>query len=82
MSVSLPSVKLLEVQQLVVHSFLQRELDAVHQVMSFLGETTFCANGHAQLWQLCNIIQSDMLNVYHSPADLFLSFHLSLPAWH
>ena len=39
--------------------------------MSFLGKTNFCANSHAQLCQLCHVIQSDMLNIYHS-----LSFFL------
>ena len=31
--------------------------------MYILGKTSYCTNGHAQLWQLCWIIQSDMLNV-------------------
>ena len=39
----------------------------------------FCVNEHAQLDRLCHIIQSNMLNVYHSPAHLFFSFYLSLP---
>ena len=33
----------------------------VHQVMYFLGKTTFCGNGHAQLFHLYHVIQSDML---------------------
>ena len=48
--------------------------------MSFLSKATFCANGHVQLCQLCHVIWSDMLKVYHSPTCLFLYFHLSLPA--
>ena len=39
--------------------------------MSFLGKTTFCAIGHAQVCQFCHVIQSGMLNVYHSPTHLF-----------
>ena len=30
----------------------------------------------------CVVSFSDMLNVYHSPAHLFCSFHFSLPALH
>ena len=41
--------------------------------MSFLGKVTFCASGHA-LYQLCHVIESDMLNVYHFPTHLFLSY--------
>ena len=40
--------------------------------MSFLGKTTFWANLHAQHCWLCHVIYSDMLNMYHSPAQLFL----------
>ena len=47
-----------------------------------MGKATFCANGHAQLCQLCHVKQSDVLNVYHSQAHLFLSFHLSVPVWY
>ena len=47
--------------------------------MSFLGKTTFWASGHAQLCWLCYGIQSDILNVYHCPTDLFLSFCLPPP---
>ena len=46
----------------------------VSQVMSLLCKTTFYANGHAQLCQLCHVIQSYMLNVYHSPAHYFILF--------
>ena len=48
--------------------------------MSFLGKTTFCTSGHAQPCWLCWVIQSDMLNIYHSPTHMFLSLCLSLPA--
>ena len=72
MSVSLPYEKLLEIQQLA-HSLLKRQPITVHQVMYFLDKTTFRANGQAQLCQLCCVIQSDTLNVYHFPPDLF--FH-------
>ena len=79
MCVSLLSNKLLEIQQLA-HDLLQRKPITVHQAMSILHKTTFCAHGQAQLCQLCHVIQSIMLNVYPSRAQLFLSFHLSLPA--
>ena len=79
MSVSLPSDKLVEIQQLV-HSLLQRQPLTVHQVMSILGNTTICNSGHVQLCQLWHVIWSDMLNVYHCPANLFLSVHLSVQA--
>ena len=59
MSESLPSDKLLEIKQLP-HCLLQRQPVTFHQVMSFWSKTTFCANGHAQLCQLCH---SDVLNV-------------------
>ena len=73
-SLSLPSDKLLEIQQLA-HSLLQRQPVAVHQAMSFLGKAIFCANGLAQLCQLCSVIQSSMLNVYHSSVHFcFISF--------
>ena len=73
MSVFLPSEKLLEIQQLAPAS-LQRQSITVPQVTSFLGKTTFCANGDAK------IFQSDILNVYHFHGNLLLYFHLSLPA--
>ena len=40
--------------------------------MSFLGMTTFSANGHAQLNQLCHVIQSDMWHILHSPVHIIL----------
>ena len=43
MLVSLLSDKLPELQQLT-YSVLQMQPVTVHQVMSFLGKTTFCAN--------------------------------------
>ena len=46
--------------------------------MSFLGKANFCTNGHSQLWQLCHVIQSDMLTVCHSPTHLFSHVHFSL----
>ena len=50
--------------------------------MSFLGKTNFFANGHSQLWQLCHVIQSDMLTVYHSLSRLFPSVQFSFSALH
>ena len=45
------------------------------------GKTILCGSGRAQLCQLCCIIQSYILDVYNSPALLFLYFNLSLPVW-
>ena len=39
-------------------------------------KTSFFANGHAQLHHLYCVIQSEMLNDYHSPAHLFCSCSL------
>ena len=50
--------------------------------MSFSGKANFCTNGHSQLWQLCYVIQSDMLTVYHSPTHLFSHVHFSLSSLH
>ena len=66
MSVSLPPDKLADIQQLAL-SLLHTPHVMVHKVMSFLGKANFCINGHSQLQQLCHVIQSDMLGVYHSP---------------
>ena len=46
--------------------------------MSFLGKANFCTNGDSQLQHLCRVIESDMLNVYHSPTQLFLCVNFSL----
>ena len=40
----------------------------------FWARPVFCVSGHSQLWQWGFVIQSDMLSVYHSPAQLFCSF--------
>ena len=77
MSVSLPPDKLADIQQLTL-SLLWTPLVIVHRVMSFLGNTNFCTNGHSQLWQLSCVIQSNMLPVYHSPTQLFSCVHFSL----
>ena len=79
MLVSQTSDKLLEIQQFA-HSLLQMQSVTFCQVISFLGKNTFCANGHAKIYQLYHVINSDMLNVYHSLILLFF-FHLFLPAW-
>ena len=50
--------------------------------MSFLGKANFCTNGHSQLWCLCCVIQSDMVSVYHSPAQLFSHVHFSPSSLH
>ena len=72
MSVSLPPDKLADIQQLAL-SLLCTPHVTVHKVMSFLGKTNFCTNGHSQLWHLCHVIQSDMLSVYHSPTPIILT---------
>ena len=73
MSVSLPPDKLADIQQLAL-SLLHTPHVTVRKVMSFLGKANFCINGHSQLRQLCRVIQSDMLSVYHSPTHCFLMF--------
>ena len=74
MSVSLPSDKLADIQQLALY-LLQTQPVAVCQVMSFLGKVNFCASGNSQMQRLCHAIRSDILTVYHSPTHLFSSVH-------
>ena len=81
MSVSLLPDKLADIQQVGL-SLLHNKHLIVHMVMSFLGKANFCTNGHSQLWQLCWVIQSDMLTVYHSPAHLFSPVHFSHSSLH
>ena len=73
MFVSLSSNKPLEIQQLA-HALFLRQPVTICQVFSILGKTTFCANGHSQLNQLCCVIQRNILNVSISLSQLFLSF--------
>ena len=77
MSASLPPDKLADIQQLAL-SMLQTSHVKLFRVMSFLGKANFCTNGHSQLQCLCCVIQSDMLDVYHSPTQLFSHVHFSL----
>ena len=79
MSVSLPPDKLADIQQLAF-SLLWTPHVTVDRVMSFLGKANFCTNGQSQLQYLCHVIQSDILCVYHSPTQLFLCVHFSLPS--
>ena len=81
MSVSLPPDKLADIQQLAL-SLLHTPHVTVRKVMSFLGKANFCINGHSQLRQLCRVIQSDMLSVYHSPTHLFSRVHFSPSSLH
>ena len=81
MSVSLPPDKLADIQQLAL-SLLHTPHVTVRKVMSFLGKANFCINGHSQLLQLCRVIQSDMLSVYHSPTHLFSRVHFSPSSLH
>ena len=69
-SVSLPPYKLTDIQLLAL-PLSQTHNVTVCQVMSVLGKANFCASGHSQQWQLCCVIQSGMLFVYNSPAQLF-----------
>ena len=55
MSVSLPSDKLAEILQLS-HSLFQRQPVTVNQTMSLLATPIFCASGHAQHCQLCQMV--------------------------
>ena len=79
--VSLPPDKLADIRQLAL-SLLHTPHVTVCKVMSFLGKTNFCTNGHSQLWCLCCVIQNDMLSVYHSPTQLFSCVHFSLSSLH
>ena len=81
MSVSLPPDKLVDIQHLAL-SLLQNQHVTVHRAMYFLGEANLCTNGQSQLWNLCHVIQSDMLYVYHSPTHLFSYVHFSLSSLH
>ena len=55
-------------------SFLGEDLACYsHQIMPLLSKANFYAHRHAQLHWLCQVVQSHMLNVYHSPAHLFHS---------
>ena len=42
-----------------------------------LGKANFCAYGHSQLHRLCNVIQIDILTVYHSHTHLLSPVHFS-----
>ena len=75
MSVSLPSDKLWDIEQLA-QALLQSQPVMVWQVMSFLGKTALHANGHAQFFQFC-VIQSDMLNVITLPCIYLFLFAFS-----
>ena len=81
MSVSLPPDKLADIQQLALSLLLTPHV-TVCKVITFLGKTNFCTNGHSQLWCLCHVIQSDMLSVYHAPTQLFSCVHFSLSTLH
>ena len=81
MSLSLPPGKLADIQQLAL-SLLQTQPFTVCRVMSFLGKANACTRGNSQLQRLCNVIQSDMLAVYHSPIHLFSPVHFSFSALH
>ena len=80
MSVSLPPDELADIQQFVCSPFCRLQPVIVCQVMSFLGKAKFCTSGHWQLQQLCHVIQSDMLTVCHSPAQLFFFCTISFSA--
>ena len=76
MFVLLPSYKLTEIQQLL----LLLVTEANHYSPSgyvLSGKITFSASGHVQLCQMCHVLWSNILNAYHSSANLFLSHYLS-----
>ena len=77
MSVSLPPEKLANIQQIDL-SLLQNQHITVCRVISFIGKANFCTNGHSQLQQLCHVIQTDMLTVYHFPTHLYSHVHFPL----
>ena len=81
MSVSSPPDKLADIQQLAL-SLLQSQHVTFCKVMSFLGKTKVCTSGHSLKWDLCHVIQSDMLHVYYSPAHLFFHVHFPLSSLH
>ena len=81
MSVSLPSDKLTCIQQLAL-SWLETQQVTVCQVMSFLDKANSCASCHLQLQQLCHVIQSDMLTVFHSVVQLLSSVQFFFSTWH
>ena len=64
------------------HWLIQRQPITLCQVMAFLSKTIFCVKGHANHCWFCHVIQSDMLNVYHSTANKFLSYQPSPPVLH
>ena len=79
-SVSLPPDKLVDIQQLAL-SLLQTQPVMVCSVMSFLGKSNFCDNGHSQLWSIVSCgIQSDMLTFITLPTHLFSYIHFSFLA--
>ena len=71
MSASLPSEKPKKIQQFL-HALLKRQCITVNQAVSSLGETCLLCHWICKHLPLCHVIQSDMLNVYHSPAHFFL----------
>ena len=72
MLVSLPPDKLADIQQLALFLLCTPHV-TVRKVMSFLGKTNFCTNGHSQLQGLCCVFESDMLSVYHSTHTIILT---------
>ena len=74
MSVSLPLDKFADNQQLAL-SLWQDQHVTVCQVMSFLGKANFLPMATPNL---CHVIQSDMLTIYHSPTHLFSYVYFSL----
>ena len=46
------------------------------------GQNHFSVNDYTQNYWLGHALQSEVLNVYHSPAHSFFSYYFSLPAEH
>ena len=73
-SFTLPSDTLIDTQQLA-HAYLQEAHNYSPSGYVPFGQDHFLCQ-----WLLLSLlIPSDNVNVYHSPAHLFLSFHFSLP---
>ena len=77
MSLSLPSDKLLVIQQLALF-LLQTQPSTVYWDMSFFCISPILCQQICSTLLIAYLIQSDMLNVYHSPAHLIFAFHFFL----
>ena len=72
MSVSFPPDMLADIQQLAL-SLLQTQPVTIHQVMSFLGKTSFVPMASPNCRDCVVSFRVTLLTVYHSPTHLFSS---------